>query len=254
MNLKGFNPSGILPFLDVLANKVPPGIASIIKKVLMAILGIFAIAMAYYGWMLGKDNANQEGQSLAETTRSLFLEDIEREYNRKRRDIRMPETSEVLNQNDYGTRMKYEFSGRENRDGQPKLTEEDKAMLENERGFRSMKRKGNGPPMLSPREGEEGYSNMQPGSDLPGVRIPDNSEIKGGLERGNEDIIHDTRKQERRSRLLQKDKNFSMPSRREAVPGSKTELVEEKGILRQKNNDDLRPSEKKEKRKLLPMN
>lgn len=98
--LKKFEFKKILSFFDELAERIPESITSILKKVALGILGILAIIAIYYGIGIGKELAQQEGQELAKDTKTLFREEIEREYNRKRRDIRMPDTGRFLENDD----------------------------------------------------------------------------------------------------------------------------------------------------------
>lgn len=83
------DPKKALGSLDNLANKIPDDIAKLIKKVAIAIFIFFIILAAYYGWTIGYGDNTTEGMKLAEDQKSLFKVDIEREYNRKRKDINL---------------------------------------------------------------------------------------------------------------------------------------------------------------------
>lgn len=84
---KNIDPSKALGALDNLANKIPEDIAKLLKKIAITLLGFFLIVAAYYGWTIGYSDTQQEGLKIAEDTKSIFMEDIEREYNRKRKNI-----------------------------------------------------------------------------------------------------------------------------------------------------------------------
>ena len=87
MDLKNLSSREILNYLDDLADHIPEGIASILKKASAAILFVMLVSAAWYGWGMGAGKAVQEGQQLAPDTRSLFQEEIERAYNRDRKEI-----------------------------------------------------------------------------------------------------------------------------------------------------------------------
>ncbi|MCB1191720.1 MAG: hypothetical protein H7A23_17415 [Leptospiraceae bacterium] len=109
--LKKFEFKKILSFFDELAERIPENITSILKKIAIGILGILAVIAIYYGIGIGRSLAQQEGQELAKDTKMLFREEIEREYNRKRKDIRMPDTSRFLDNDDsHKYEMRYDAS------------------------------------------------------------------------------------------------------------------------------------------------
>ncbi|MCC5815654.1 MAG: hypothetical protein JJT78_12935 [Leptospira sp.] len=88
-NTPKIDPKKALGSLDGLANKVPDDIAKLIKKIAISLFVFFLIIAAYYGWTAGYGDNSTEGLKLAEDTKSLFKADIEKEYNRKRKNIRL---------------------------------------------------------------------------------------------------------------------------------------------------------------------
>ncbi len=244
MNLKNIDPRNILSFLDELANKVPEKIASIITKVLIAILGVILIAAAYYGWNIGKEIAPEEGQSLADDTKSLFYEDIQREYNRKRRDVRMPDLNSALSESKYQNSMEYEYSTK-NPPGSPKeVLGEDKANLENERNLRQIKRNFNSPPVI---EEKEITTIQRPQDNIPGARISE-----GMNDENREDLIRNQNSPKTGRLLKFESKDIPKPTIRPSLRKNESETIEEKGYLRKKNpDDDLSPKPKPAKRQLI---
>ncbi len=138
MDLKKVNPSDILGFLDNLISKIPDNIQRIIRNVFIGICLIFAFYVIYkavgYGWGLAK----QEGHELARDTKSIFLEEIEREQNRKRKSIKMPETN-FIEEDLYKIKKKYEPYGRET--DSESIVPNDTNLLEKEIGLRALKDK-----------------------------------------------------------------------------------------------------------------
>lgn len=88
---KDIDPGKTLHSLDGLANKIPEDIAKLLKKIAVSLFGFFLLVAIYYGWTLGYSDSPQEGLKLAEDTKSIFREEIEKEYNRKRKNIRISE-------------------------------------------------------------------------------------------------------------------------------------------------------------------
>ncbi|NCN08349.1 MAG: hypothetical protein GW938_00755 [Leptospira sp.] len=86
---KGIDPSKALGALDSLANKIPDDIAKLLKKIAIALFAFFLMVAAYYGWTIGYGDTQAEGLKLAEDTKSMFYEDLERDYNRKRKNINL---------------------------------------------------------------------------------------------------------------------------------------------------------------------
>lgn len=146
MDFKKIKPNDILGFLDDLVAKIPESISSLLTKLMVGILGLAVIYAAYYGYNRGYGSATQEGQELAKDTKSLFLEDIEREYNRKRKNVRMPSTESLIGGEIYKTPKQYESYGRANESGST-IESPDDSLLENDKSIRSFKRKGDTSPL-----------------------------------------------------------------------------------------------------------
>jgi hypothetical protein len=145
MDFKKIKPNDVLGFLDELVAKIPESISSLLTKVMIGILVLSIIYAAYYGYKRGYGSARQEGQELAKDTKSLFLEDIEREYNRKRKNIRMPSAESLISDEIYKTPKQYEPYGR-NTDSGAIVAPED-SLLENDKSIRSYKKKGDTSPL-----------------------------------------------------------------------------------------------------------
>ncbi|MEM7182826.1 MAG: hypothetical protein AAF518_18080 [Spirochaetota bacterium] len=88
--LKSIDLKKFFLFLDDLARKVPENVASFLRMIAILVFILLLGFAAYYGWQKGTGQATQEGQDLAKDTRTLFQEEIEKDYNRRRTDIRMP--------------------------------------------------------------------------------------------------------------------------------------------------------------------
>lgn len=242
MDIKKIDPRGVLRFLDELANKVPEKIAKIIKNVLIAILAVVLIASAYYGWTIGKENAPEEGQSLADDTKALFIEDIQREYNRKRRDIRMPDLHSAMNE-EKRTSMEYEYSLK-TPPSQKEIFTEDKSNLETDKSIRSLKKNPGTFPIIEEQE----ISTISNSNDsIPGSRIP-----VGTNEENRGDLIGDKNNTNKKNLLIKREKDLPKEEKKIFPVPKETETIEEKGILRKKTPDDEeKPATKKEKRNLI---
>ncbi len=243
MDIKKIDPRSALRFLDDLANKVPEKIAQIIKKVLIAILIVIMTAAAYYGWTIGKENAPEEGQSLADDTKALFSEDIQREYNRKRRDIRMPDLNSALSQ-EKRTSMEYEYNSRNIQSMPKEILTEDKTNLENDKSFRSMKRNTDTPPIVEEKE----ISPISNSNDvIPGSRIP-----IGTNDENREDTIGDKTNTNKKNLLNKRERELPREEKKINPSLKESDTIEEKGSLRLKGHDDTPiPVKKTEKRQLL---
>ncbi|MCG9876744.1 MAG: hypothetical protein MH321_18360 [Leptospiraceae bacterium] len=86
---KGIDPTKALGALDSLANKIPDDIARLLKRIAVALFAFFLLVAAYYGWTIGYGDTQAEGLKLAEDTKSMFYEDLERDYNRRRKNINL---------------------------------------------------------------------------------------------------------------------------------------------------------------------
>ena len=160
MDFKKIKPNDILGYLDDLVAKIPESISSLLTKVMVGILVIAILYAMYYGYVRGYGSAKQEGQELAKDTKSLFQEDIEREYNRRRKNIRMPSADSLLSDEIYKTPKQYEPYGRNNEPNS--LYAPDDTKLENDKSIRSLKRKGDTSPLAE-------LNDVAPSQELPFV-------------------------------------------------------------------------------------
>lgn len=168
MDLKKIDIRTVFSFLDDLARKVPPIVSSILTKVVIVIFVGMVVYAASYGWQIGSGYAEQQGLELAKSTRMLFSEEIERDYNRKRKNIKMPSAESLLGDSLYNTKKTYEFSGRVSEEKpDSKILEEDKKIIETEQSIRSLKTTTKTPPLI---QDESNYKNFEKSSDdLPGT-------------------------------------------------------------------------------------
>jgi hypothetical protein len=138
MDLKKIKPNDVLGFLDNLISKIPDSIAKVIRNVFIGLFTFIAIYVVYKATIFGWGLAKQEGHELARDTKSIFLEEVEREYNRKRKNIKMPDSS-FVEEDLYKIKKKYEPYGREI---EPEtISPNDRSLLEKEIGLRALKDK-----------------------------------------------------------------------------------------------------------------
>lgn len=133
--------------LDDLARKIPDNIASFLKNIVLIIFILLLAYAAYRGWHMGTGSAKQYGQDLARDTRTLFQEEIEKDYNRKRTDIRMPSASELIGTDNYAHEMQYEYHtlSKNQRPVNSGLSEPDRKLLESKRQLRKIGDKNSTP-------------------------------------------------------------------------------------------------------------
>ena len=212
MDFKKIKPNDVLGFLDDLVAKIPESISSLLTKVMVGILVLAIIYAMYYGYVRGKGSATQEGQELAKDTKSLFQEDIERDYNRKRKNIRMPSSDSLLSDEIYKTPKQYESYGRTNEPNS--IYSPDDTMVENSKSLRAFKRKGETSPLAE-------LNDTAPSQEIPTV-TPTRNE--------NTDPTQKTKR-----KLYLKD-SFDNPS-------SNTESREINSVL-DKVNTDMHPEKK----------
>jgi hypothetical protein len=151
------NPGEILDFLDSLVARIPERIGEPIKKLAIVLFAIAGLYVVYVWAIKGYDTAPQLGQELAKDTKSLFLEDIEKAYNRKRTNIRMPEASTLLGDDLYKAKKEYEPSTRMRQEGESVLSNPNQELLERESEIRALKSKNQYQPPLSEQESSGGY-------------------------------------------------------------------------------------------------
>lgn len=148
MEIKKFKPANVLSFLDAQVEKIPERISLVLKRFVYFIFGIAVIYAMYWGYKKGFSTAKQEGQELAKDTKTLFLEEIEREYNRKRKNVRMPDPSVHMGGEDlYKTEKRYESHSRNSELGQT-ILDSRKDQIERDSPIREMKN-SSGLPSLS---------------------------------------------------------------------------------------------------------
>ncbi|MCX7999094.1 MAG: hypothetical protein N3A69_09115 [Leptospiraceae bacterium] len=87
MNLRKINIYKMRDFLDGLIEKIPPRILTPIIHTMYVLAGIMILYGIYFGAKLGYASAKQEGQELGKDTKTLFQEEVERTYNRKKRGL-----------------------------------------------------------------------------------------------------------------------------------------------------------------------
>jgi hypothetical protein len=156
---KNINFRKILNFLDSLVEKIPEQVTTLLKFVFFASLAGGAFYGISYGCQLGKNRASQSGQDLAKDTRTLFREEIEKDYNRKRKNIRMPSPEELIEDTDYKHKMEYEFHSR-TAPTNSELLESDRRLLERQ-GLRAIRREEAKAPLYEIEDDEPESSTLQ---------------------------------------------------------------------------------------------
>lgn len=197
----------ILGILDGIVEKIPDPIASILKKIAIVILIVLLLYSAFRGWQKGSGLAEPEGQKIAEDTRSLFYEDLEKAYNRKKKNIQFSEMNEeVLQGQNY--KKEYEYYSEK---PAPSLVKEKPDLLQAEKNGRldsGKERKATRPEIMDTIKDTENQVIDQidkKSFDLPGKMTPeDESELK---EKSDFDIIKPKKKKlnsdsERKRKLL----------------------------------------------------
>lgn len=136
--------------VDGLVDKIPPQVASLLKKIAITLFVFFLLMGIYTGAKKGWENATPEGLQLASDTRSLFSMEIEKEYNRSRKDVRMSDPEDVKYEANH--RMQFEFvSERERGNLEEKPAPETDDFLGKEYDFRNRKnQQTNVPPLATP--------------------------------------------------------------------------------------------------------
>ncbi len=143
------DPKKVMGLIDGLVEKIPPQVQDLIKKAALTIFAFLMLFGIYTGWSDGWESAKPQGLQLAQDTRSLFLEEIERDYNRRRKDVQMTTPEE----NDFATQRKMEFEFTQDREGQiskQNLIPEESELLGKELNFRNKKSDAALPPLATP--------------------------------------------------------------------------------------------------------
>ncbi|MDF3818962.1 hypothetical protein P3G55_03565 [Leptospira sp. 96542] len=121
-----------------LVDKIPPQIQDLIRKIVISLFFFFLIMAIYIGWSKGWENAKPQGMQLAQDTRSLFMMEIEKDYNRKRKDVRMSDPEDLTYESN--RRMQFDFISEREMGEKPKETlAEEKDFLGKEYDFRNQK-------------------------------------------------------------------------------------------------------------------
>ncbi|XDD42100.1 hypothetical protein AB3N58_12435 [Leptospira sp. WS60.C2] len=136
--------------VDGLVDKIPPQVQDLLKKIALALFLFFLIMAIYIGWSHGWENAKPQGQQLAQDTRSLFITEIERDYNRKRKDVRMSDPEDLKYESN--RRMQFDFlSERESNGYTHDTIPEEQEFLGKEYDFRNRKTEDTSvPPIYTP--------------------------------------------------------------------------------------------------------
>lgn len=136
--------------VDGLVDKIPPQVQDLLKKIAIALFVFFLIMAIYIGWSNGWENAKPQGQQLAQDTRSLFIMEIERDYNRKRKDVRMSDPEDLKYESN--RKMQFDFlSERESNGYTHDTIPEEQEFLGKEYDFRNRKTEDTSvPPIYTP--------------------------------------------------------------------------------------------------------
>ncbi|TGL39844.1 LIC_11485 family protein [Leptospira perdikensis] len=136
--------------VDGLVDKIPSQVQDLLKKIAISLFVFFLIMAIYVGWTNGWENAKPQGMQLAQDTRSLFLTEIERDYNRKRRDVRMSDPEDLKYESN--RRMQFDFiSERESNGYSHDTIPEEQEFLGKEYDFRNRKAEDTSvPPIYTP--------------------------------------------------------------------------------------------------------
>jgi hypothetical protein len=152
MNLKSLSPFQILRSIDDMLRKIPDDIAALLKKIGISLFVFFISVAAYYGWTLGYSDNHSEGLKLAEDTKTMFLQDIEREYNRKRKNIRLRDVELDISRRVDDAMLREEIeSGRLQGDSLRVVDPESRSVSEG-MDLGSQRQNSVLPPALAPRE------------------------------------------------------------------------------------------------------
>ncbi|TGL13660.1 LIC_11485 family protein [Leptospira meyeri] len=136
--------------VDGLVDKIPSQVQDLLKKIAISLFVFFLIMAIYVGWTNGWENAKPQGMQLAQDTRSLFLMEIERDYNRKRKDVRMSDPEDLKYESN--RRMQFDFiSERESNGYTHDTIPEEQDFLGKEYDFRNRKAEDTSvPPIYTP--------------------------------------------------------------------------------------------------------
>ncbi|TGN02010.1 LIC_11485 family protein [Leptospira dzoumogneensis] len=92
-----FNPFSILTnirvSIDQVLGNLPPKVVKTIGTAALSLAVLVALVLGWFSFQKGLAMAGEEDQAKELDRKALFLEDIEREYNRKRKDVRWSDPS-----------------------------------------------------------------------------------------------------------------------------------------------------------------
>jgi hypothetical protein len=201
----------VMGAVDGLVDKIPPQVAALLKKIAISLLVFFILMGIYTGWSKGWESATPEGLQLASDTRSLFATDIEREYNRSRKDVKMSDPDDVKYESNH--RMQFEFvSERERGNPEDRPAPEVDDFLGKEYDFRNRKNEASGTPPLATPSGDGLISS------------PINIEAIGAWENSNDlQEIGSVKELERKDVSLSPKTNNAIPSMKPGVADIETE-------------------------------
>lgn len=129
--------------------KIPPQVQDLIRKAVITIFAFMMLFAIYSGWTKGWEAAKPQGLQLAQDTRSLFLEEIERDYNRSRKDIELSSPESIRFEN--LRKMEFSFTQeRETSQGRGGLVPESQELLGTEYDLRNKRSRQDLPPLLTP--------------------------------------------------------------------------------------------------------
>jgi len=143
----------MLGAVDSLVDKIPPQIQSLLRKIAIGLFIFFLIMAIYTGWSKGWEGAKPQGLQLAQDTRSLFLMEVERDYNRKRKDVQMTNPEDLSYESN--RKMQFDFvSEREQTNPSQVAYPEESDFLGKEYDFRNRKAEDTSVPPLATPSGD----------------------------------------------------------------------------------------------------
>jgi hypothetical protein len=208
---KNIDPTKALGALDNLANKIPEDIAKLLKKIAITLLGFFLIVAAYYGWTIGYSDTQQEGLKIAEDTKSIFMEDIEREYNRKRKNIHISDIEIDITKRIEEKMIQDEIHLQNRRDANRVIDPSEKSLNEN-LDLSSQRNLTGLPPALVPNSKSE--TEFIPGRDESNDLVPtlQPSKIDNSLERLEDRIQESETTTKRMEKTIERLENLEKRS------------------------------------------
>jgi hypothetical protein len=148
----------IRDFIDKLIEKIPEKIMVHIRRVFYLIGATIILYGIYFGASTGYASAKQEGQELGKDTKTLFQEEVERTYNRKRKSIRTLEYSNVY-EDDLHLIQKFKEPFEEKNNLQPSLPSD--SLFNKDEEFKPKQTQSNLPPLEEISKGTTTYFTKQ---------------------------------------------------------------------------------------------